>query len=144
MPNDTIVETFRPQDGLSTTAQLFGGVTVDEIRAELAGLAGNNDETLIMRVGRWLLADGWERGEGEGMAHNRRRLMDIWWGPANHGDLTWRSHRSKYDSFPKTRTESVASLAEAVDQLAVWGVLPAEFSSLYAAGRADRAVERAA
>jgi hypothetical protein len=125
----------------ATTSQpvTVGSATVAEIREMLGGLADGGDRALLIRVNRWGRENGWETGWSGPTWQSKDRLTGVDWEPDDKAIKVSRrtSQRQLWPLFGPWHP--VSSVREAVDTLVMLGVLPVEFSSLYAAGRADRA-----
>lgn len=96
------------------------------------------DRELALAVRRWAVANGWTCHRWHGWinaATESAATIGVDWSTEDE-DVTLRRRDPsgwwRYDVYP------VGSLTQAVDLLAALGVLPAELSSAYRAGRAAR------
>lgn len=103
------------------------------------------DRLLLAAVSRWGHDTGWERDVLPEWYHSRDRLTNVAWGHGTDGALHVKVLVSKYGPYLlDVDIPDVGSVRLAVDLLVAFGVLPAMFSSAFAAGMAAGAVEAVA
>jgi hypothetical protein len=101
-----------------------------------------DERLLLAAVSRWAHDQGWERDVLPEWYHSRDRLTNIAWGDGTRGALDIEVKADRYGPrLLDVSIPDVTSVRQAVDLLVAFGVLPAWFSSAFAAGMAAGALE---